>query len=107
MQHKQQRYVISYCIHIRYKASIVKVAVVSSQDMQVSTQSPYSSIDGRSHHTMKMYRGVEVQLHMFMTSALDGLSGQLHAPASLPPEKSPLVPISQAPGWAPEPARTP
>jgi hypothetical protein len=24
------------------------------------------------HHTMKMYRGVEVQLHTFLTSALDG-----------------------------------
>jgi len=28
-----------------------------------------------------------------LTSALDGLSGQLDAPAALPPGKEPLVPI--------------
>jgi hypothetical protein len=29
----------------------------------------------------------------YLTSALDVVSGQLHAPAALPPEKEPLVPI--------------
>jgi hypothetical protein len=28
-----------------------------------------------------------------LTSALDGVSGQLHAPAALPPGEEPLVPI--------------
>jgi len=41
---------------------------------------------------MKTYLGVEIQLHAFLTSALDGVSGQLHAPAALPPEKEPPVP---------------
>jgi len=31
------------------------------------------------------------------------VSGQLHAPAALPPGKEPLVPIAQGAGWAPEP----
>jgi hypothetical protein len=31
------------------------------------------------------------------------VSGQLHAPAALPPGKKPLVPIGQEAGWAPEP----
>jgi hypothetical protein len=31
------------------------------------------------------------------------VSGQLHAPAALPPGKEPLVPIGQEAGWAPEP----
>jgi len=31
------------------------------------------------------------------------VSGQLHAPAALPPGKEPLVPIGYEAGWAPEP----
>jgi hypothetical protein len=31
------------------------------------------------------------------------VSGQLHDPAALPPEKEPLVPIGKEAGWAPEP----
>jgi hypothetical protein len=31
------------------------------------------------------------------------VSGQLHAPAALPPGQEPLVPIGQEAGWAPEP----
>jgi hypothetical protein len=42
---------------------------------------------------MKMYWGVVVYLHAFLTLALDGVSGQLHAPAALHPGKEPLVPI--------------
>jgi hypothetical protein len=41
---------------------------------------------------MKMYGGMDVQVHVFLTSALV-VSGQLHAPAALPPEKKPPVPI--------------
>jgi hypothetical protein len=32
-----------------------------------------------------------------------GVSGQLHAPAALPPGEKPPVPIGQEAGWAPEP----
>jgi hypothetical protein len=39
----------------------------------------------------------------YLTLALDGVSGQLHAPAALPPGKKPLVPIGQEAEWAPEP----
>jgi hypothetical protein len=35
------------------------------------------------------------------------VSGQLHAPAALPPGKEPLVSIGQEAGWAPEPFWTP
>jgi hypothetical protein len=35
---------------------------------------------------------MEVELHAFLTSVLD-VSGQLHAPAALPPGKDPLVHI--------------
>jgi hypothetical protein len=42
--------------------------------------------------------------YSFTTSALDGVSGQLHAPAALlPPGKGSTVPIVQEAGWAPEP----
>jgi hypothetical protein len=40
----------------------------------------------------------------FTTSAIDGVSGQHHAPGALYPRgKDPPVPIVQEAGWAPEP----
>jgi hypothetical protein len=42
---------------------------------------------------MKAYWEMEVQRHAFLTSALDEVSGQLHAPAALPPGKEHLEPI--------------
>jgi hypothetical protein len=42
----------------------------------------------------------------FLTWALDGVTGQLHAPAALPPGKEPPVPILWEAGWAPEPVWT-
>jgi hypothetical protein len=36
----------------------------------------------------KHRRGVEVQLYLFLTSGIDGVVGQRHAPAALPPGKS-------------------
>jgi hypothetical protein len=45
---------------------------------------------------------VEVWLNSFSTSALEGVSGQHHAPAAFTPGKEP-VPIVQEAGWAPEP----
>jgi len=40
-----------------------------------------------------------------LTSALDGVSGQRHAPAALPSRKDP-VPAVQEAGWAPGPVWT-
>jgi hypothetical protein len=34
------------------------------------------------------------------------VSGQFHAPAALPSEKKPLLPIGKEDGWAPEPVWT-
>jgi hypothetical protein len=45
--------------------------------------------------------------YSFTTSALDGVSGQRHAPAALYPRgKGPPVPIVQEAWWAPEPVST-
>jgi hypothetical protein len=45
--------------------------------------------------------------YSFTTSALEGVSGQHHAPAALlPPGKGPPVPIGQEAGWAPQPVWT-
>jgi len=41
------------------------------------------------HHAMKTYEGVEVYLHVLLTSALDGMSGKPH---SLTVGKEPPVP---------------
>jgi len=41
-----------------------------------------------------------------LTSALDGVSGQLLSPAALSPEKEPQVSIEQEAGWAPGPVWT-
>jgi hypothetical protein len=43
-------------------------------------------------YAMKAYGEMNVQIHVFLTSALVG-SGQFHAPASLSPGKQLLVPI--------------
>jgi hypothetical protein len=45
---------------------------------------------------------VEVELNSYLISALEGVSGQHHAPAPFTPGKNP-VPIVQEAGWAPEP----
>jgi hypothetical protein len=37
------------------------------------------------HHAMKAYGGVEIYFHAFLTSALDDVSSQPHAPAALFP----------------------
>jgi hypothetical protein len=44
-----------------------------------------------------VHRRVEVQLHSFLTSALDGVS-HLHAPAALPQRKKAHVPIEKEAG---------
>jgi hypothetical protein len=40
-----------------------------------------------------------------LTSALENVGGQRHAPAALPPDRE-LVPIVQEASWAPGPVRT-
>jgi hypothetical protein len=42
---------------------------------------------------MKAYGGVDVYIHIFLTSVLVWSSGQLHAPAALRLEKEPPVNI--------------
>jgi hypothetical protein len=42
---------------------------------------------------MKAYGGVDVYIHVFLTSALVGGECQFHALVALPPEKEPQVPI--------------
>jgi hypothetical protein len=44
--------------------------------------------------------------YSFLTSALDGVSGQRHTPAALCPEERTPVPIVQEAGWTPEPVWT-
>jgi hypothetical protein len=34
------------------------------------------------HQALKIYGGVEVQFHAFITSAIDGVNNQLHAAAA-------------------------
>ena len=50
------------------------------------------------------YEGPEAEWRysctLFLTPALDGVGGQRHAPATLPPGKD-LVPILREAGWAP------
>jgi hypothetical protein len=49
------------------------------------------------HHAIKAYCGVDVQLHAFLTSALDGGEWSASRPAALPPPpgKSPWYPLDR------------
>jgi hypothetical protein len=40
---------------------------------------------------MAEYRGEELQLHIFLNSAVDKVGGQLHIPAALTPGKQPPI----------------
>jgi hypothetical protein len=51
---------------------------------------------------MEMYRGVEVERQHSWRWHYVEVSGQLHALATLPPGKEPLVPIGWEAGWLPE-----
>jgi hypothetical protein len=42
---------------------------------------------------MKTYGGVDVYIHIFLTSVLGGVSGQLQAPTALHPGTEPSVTI--------------
>jgi hypothetical protein len=49
---------------------------------------------------MKAYVGVDVHIHIFLTSALvGGVSGQLHAPAALPRWKNPRYKLNKRLFW--------
>jgi hypothetical protein len=48
---------------------------------------------------MKAYGKVDVYIHILLTSELLEVSGQLQAPAALPPGKEPPVPIGYEVGW--------
>jgi hypothetical protein len=50
---------------------------------------------------MKLYVGVEVYIHVFLTLALVG--SECHAPVAVLPGKDAPVPIVQKDWWAPEP----
>jgi hypothetical protein len=56
---------------------------------------------------MKAYGGVDVQTHVFLTSALAVGEWSASRPRPLYPQgKEPPVPIGQEAGWAPEPVST-
>ena len=55
-------------------------------------------------HDMKAYMGMEVWLHSFVTSALDGVSNQLHATPALAPGKEWLLVNKSQAGWDVQPA---
>jgi hypothetical protein len=42
---------------------------------------------------MKVYGGVDVNTHIFLTLVLVGVSDEMHAPANLPPGREPPPPV--------------
>jgi hypothetical protein len=55
---------------------------------------------------MKVYGGVDVWIHIFLTSALAASEWSAYAPAVLLPGKEAPVPIRSEVGWTPEPVWT-
>jgi hypothetical protein len=52
---------------------------------------------------MKTHRGTEVQLHEYLTSALDGGEWSASHSGRFTPGEKATVPTEQEAGWAPEP----
>jgi len=50
---------------------------------------------------MKAYWGMEIDIHAFLTSALDGMNGQLHFPAARRSGKELAVPTKEEAQWVP------
>jgi hypothetical protein len=55
---------------------------------------------------MKVYGAVDVQIHVFLTSALVEVSDQLHGANVLLLQKQHPAPTGQGAGWAPKPVWT-
>jgi hypothetical protein len=77
-------YLFIYCIGALFTTFICKKA-------KQSRYTPWRRLGGEEYSS-----------YSFSTSALDGVSGQCHAPAALLPP----VPIVQEAGWTPEPVWT-
>lgn len=58
------------------------------------------------HHAMESCRKGGANVRTFLTVTAVGMSGQLHAPATLPKGKELPVPIGQEARWASEPVWT-
>jgi hypothetical protein len=54
------------------------------------------------HHAMKTYEEMEVYLHAFLTSALDGCEWSASRPGRFTPGKELPIPIRWEAGWTPE-----
>jgi hypothetical protein len=55
---------------------------------------------------MKAYGGVDVQIHIYLTSAVAGSKWSASRPGCFTTEEKPPVPTIRAVGWAPEPVWT-
>jgi hypothetical protein len=59
-----------------------------------------------NHYAMKAYGGMEVQLHIFLTSALVAGEWLASCPGRFTPGKETPLPIGYEIGWTPEPVWT-
>jgi hypothetical protein len=57
------------------------------------------------HHSLKTYWVVEVNLHAFLTSILDGGEWSASRPVALHPGEELVIPIGKEAGGAPEMAK--
>jgi hypothetical protein len=79
---------------MRWREKFPSTPVTGTEPRSCSlyTESPRRILYLTKHHTTKTFGWFEIELHEFLTSALDE-SCQLHAPAALPQTKESLVPI--------------
>jgi hypothetical protein len=115
----QTRYIDCYVISVVNRALCGRGRSVHAVDSAVSQLPMYPT----HKIVLKLYIGIKkaVPLHAkealgggerryssysFLTSALDGVSGQRHAPTALCLRERTPVPIVQEAGWAPEPVWT-
>jgi hypothetical protein len=74
-----------------------------SMKVKVKVKLPLCSFNSAPRHDVVLGEWRYSSTHSSTSALFMEMSGQLHAPAALPPEKEPLILIGQEAVWAPEP----
>jgi hypothetical protein len=113
----RQLHVVGNCVSVSFfcdTALHCSVQIVSTVGFIYFPVFSFSQIESRKHSKLKQSHSTPMEAqrerrcssYSFTTSALDGVSGQGHAPAALYSRVKDPLPTGQEAEWAPEPVWT-